>query len=123
MFGAQTTMLYYRDLAAARAFYAGLLGLEVRFDERWATLYRATATSMIGVIGEHPSAYHRPQARSAVMVSLTVDRAADVDVWHARLRDGGATIVKAPYDHADVPIRALLVQDPGGYAVELMAWR
>ncbi|MEZ4383852.1 MAG: VOC family protein [Nannocystaceae bacterium] len=123
MFGAQTTMLYYRDLAAARAFYGGLLGLEVGFDADWATLYRATATSMIGVIGEHPSAYHQPQARSAVMVSLVVDAPAEVDAWHARLRGGGAAILKPPYDHAAAPIRALLVADPGGYAVELMAWR
>lgn len=112
-------MLYYRDLAAARSFYGDTLGLRVRFEERWVTLYETTSTSAIGVVGEHPSAFHRPQTTNAVMVSLVVD---DVDVWAERLRQGGVKILKAPYEHTDVPIRAVLVSDPGGYTIEFFAW-
>ncbi|HFE44302.1 MAG TPA: VOC family protein [Nannocystis exedens] len=115
----QTTMLYYRDLAAARSFYGETLGLRVRFEERWVTLYETTSTSAIGVVGEHASAFHRPQTTNAVMVSLVVD---DVDVWAERLRQGGVKILKEPYEHNDVPIRAVLVSDPGGYTVEFFAW-
>ncbi len=115
----QTTMLYYRDLAAARSFYGDTLGLRVRFEERWVTLYETTSTSAIGVVGEHSSAFHRPQATNAVMVSLVVE---DVDVWAERLRQGGVKILKEPYEHSDVPIRAVLVLDPGGYTVEFFAW-
>ena len=123
MFAEQTTMLYYRDLPAARAFYGGLLGLPVRFEAEWVTLYRTTSTAAIGVVGEHPSAYHRPQATSAVMVSLVALAVAEVDAWHSKLRDAGVTIVKAPHDHPAVAIRALLALDPGGYALEIFAWR
>ncbi len=120
MIAEQTTMLYYADLGAARAFYGDLLGLEAHFEDAWVSLYRTTPTSSLGVVGEHASAFHSPQAKSAVMISLVVDR---VEPWFARLRAGGATILKAPYDHASVPIRALLVEDPGGYALEFFAWR
>jgi len=120
MIAEQTTMLYYADLAAARAFYGELLGLEVHFEDTWVSLYRTTPTSALGVVGEHASAFHRPQATSAVMVSLVVSC---VEPWFERLRGGGAKILRAPYDHASVPIRALLVEDPGGYALEFFAWR
>lgn len=119
MIAGQTTMLYYRDLAAARSFYGETLGLRVRFEERWVTLYETTSTSAIGVVGEHASAYHRPQATNAVMVSLVVD---DVDVWAERLRLGSTKILKEPYEHKEVPIRALLALDPGGYTIEFFAW-
>jgi len=115
----QTTMLYYSDLAAARAFYGEMLGLRVRFEDSWVTLFETTETSAIGIVGEHPSAFHRPQPKSAVMLSLVVE---DVDAWAERVRRGGAKILKEPYQHKTAPIRALLVEDPGGYALEFFAW-
>ena len=120
MITGQTTMLYYADLGAARAFYGEVLALEVDFEDTWVSLYRTTPTSSLGVVGEHPSAFHRPQAKSAVMLSLVVEH---VDPWFQRLQSGGAKILKPPYDHLSVPIRAFLAEDPGGYAIEFFAWR
>ena len=54
------------------------------------------------------------------MISLVTE---DVDRWHARLKDHpDIPFVKEPYNHDKVPIRAMLVRDPGGYTVEFFQW-
>ena len=116
----QYTMLYYNDMEAPRKFYGGLLGLTSIMEDEWLSLYRLTPASYIGVIKAGEDSWHRVQEKNAVMISIVTD---DVDGWYERIRqDSSVTILKAIYDNESVPIRAFLVQDPGGYTVEFFQW-
>jgi predicted enzyme related to lactoylglutathione lyase len=113
-------MLYYKDISAAAVFYGETLGLEKTFDQDSAKLFRLTPNSVVGVIREGSTSYHRVQATNAVMLSIVTP---DVDAWYDRLvSDGGITILKPIADSVSNPIRAFLVEDPGGYTVEFFSW-
>jgi catechol 2,3-dioxygenase-like lactoylglutathione lyase family enzyme len=116
----QYTMLYYRDLDAARRFYGGILALEATYDDEWVTLYRVVPGALLGVVREGGTAYHPARPENSVMLSLVTG---DLEAWHARLKAyPEVRFLKEPYDHASVPIRAMLVADPGGYTVEFFQW-
>jgi hypothetical protein len=113
-------MLYYKDLTAPRAFYGGLLGLEKTYGDDWVSLYRLTPASFVGIVREGENAFHRVQPQNAVMLSIVTG---DVDGWYQRLkRAGGVTFLKEIHDQDNVPIRAFLIRDPGGYSVEFFQW-
>jgi predicted enzyme related to lactoylglutathione lyase len=113
----QIVFLYYEDLAAPRKFYGSVLGLDSYFEQDWVTLYRITQTAAIGIVkpGHAPA-----PAASGVMVSISSDV---VDEWYSRLRENPSVkILKKIYDHPEVPIRAFLIEDPGGYSIEFFQW-
>ncbi len=113
-------MLYYKSMDAPRNFYSKVLGLEAAFDDEWVTLYRITSSSYVGVVKEGGTAYHKAQENSAVMLSLVVD---NVDSWYEKIKTSqGVTILKEIYNHDSAPIRAFLVEDPGGYTLEIFQW-
>ena len=113
-------MLYYRELSAAPSFYRDTLGLELIHQSDSAQLYRLTPTSSVGIILEGDTAYHRAKPDNAVMLSLVT---ADVDAWYARLRHRqDVTILKPIENSGNNPIRAFLVEDPGGYTIEFFTW-
>ena len=113
-------MLYYKSLDAPRNFYGKILGLETAFDDEWVTLYKITSTSYVGVVKEGGTAYHKAQEHSAVMLSLVVE---DVDSWYEKIRmNEDLVILKEIYNHDSAPIRAFLVEDPGGYTIEIFQW-
>lgn len=113
-------MLYYDDLTAPRRFYGELLGLEAGYEDDWVTLYQITPSSHVGVVRAGGTAYHKPQAVNAVMLSLVVDA---VDERYAQLSGSDVVkVLKPPYDHDSTPIRAFLLEDPGGYTVEIFQW-
>ncbi len=114
------TMFYYDDLAAPEAFYGGLLGLEKTFEEDWVKIYKVTETASVGLVrpgGE--GAYHTTQAKNAVMLSIVTS---DVEAWYRRLKAAEVKFIK-DIENPDVPIRAFLVEDPGGYTVEFFQWQ
>ena len=54
------------------------------------------------------------------MISIVTN---DVDAWYERiLADGSVKILMEIYDNESVPIRAFLMEDPGGYTVEVFQW-
>ena len=113
-------MLYYRDLGPAKAFYADLLGLEVVTADEWFALYRIAPGSAVGLIREGPNAYHRLQANNAVMLSIVTT---DVDAWFARISvRPEVKILKPLYEQKAAGIRGFLMEDPGGYTVEIFEW-
>ena len=116
----QYTMLYYKDMQAPRDFYGGLLGLTSVMDDDWLSLYQLTPTSFVGIIKEGEDSWHKVQDTNAVMLSIVTD---DVDSWYQRVvSDGKVKILQEIYDNEAVPIRAFLMQDPGGYSVEIFQW-
>lgn len=114
----QVVFLYYADLDAAAAFYGDTLGLEKTFDEGWVKIYATSETSFVGLVDEQRGS-HRASEDKPVMLSLVT---ADVDAWHERLRERGVRILSEPADSTSVPVRAFLVEDPGGYTVEFFQW-
>lgn len=115
-------MLYYTDLEKPAAFYGELLGLQVVLDDEWVKIYEVVPSSFIGIVkgGEGENSWHEPQARNAVMVSIVSENA---DAWYKFIKDSGEVrILKDIYNHSGAPIRAFLVEDPGGYTVEFFQW-
>ncbi len=119
-FTEQYTMFYYKDIAGARRFYGDILGLTPTYNDEWVTLYQVLPGALLGVVQEGGTAYHPARSENSVMLSLVTD---NVDRWHEKLQaHPDIPMVKAPYNHDKVPIRAMLVRDPGGYTVEFFQW-
>ena len=47
----------------------------------------------------------------------------EVDAWYDFLRTTDVKILSEISDGTAVPVRAFLVEDPGGYTVEFFRWR
>ena len=113
-------MLYYKDMTAPRHFYADILGLESTYEDDWVSLYRLTASSLVGVVKEGNESYHKVQESNAVMLSIVVD---NVDVWYSKITaNSDVVILQEINNNENVAIRAFLIQDPGGYSVEVFQW-
>jgi extradiol dioxygenase family protein len=115
-------MLYYKDLSVARRFYGDILGLQKTMEDSWVTIYRSSPSSFIGIVkGGAKGAYHHAQDRNAVMITIVTD---NLEAWHDQLkRAKGVTFLKEIYEGVHTPVRAFLVEDPGGYSVEFVQWR
>ena len=113
-------MLYYKDITEAVPFYEQTLGLPKTFNQDWVKIYRLTATSSVALVQEGEGSFHRAQADNAVMLSIVTE---DVDAWYERLKqDQGIVFLKDIYNNEHAPIRAFLVEDPGGYSIEFFQW-
>lgn len=113
-------MLYYKDIATVAPFYEDVLGLKKTFDQGWAKIYQLTPASFVGVIQESEGSFHKVQANNAVMLSIVTDQ---VDAWYERLKSNSeVTFLKEIYNNKHAPIRAFLIEDPGGYSIEFFQW-
>ena len=74
----------------------------------------------MGLVKEGEAGYHKVQESNAVMLSLVVD---DVDAWYKKITAyPDVAILKEIYNNENAPIRAFLVEDPGGYSLEVFQW-
>ena len=116
----QVVMFYYKDIDAPAAFYGETLGFARTFDEDWVKIFQISDTSSVGVVREGEGAYHTTQAVNAVMLSITTR---EVDAWYERVLAAGDVKILTPIHNSEnAPIRAFLVEDPGGYTVEFFQW-
>jgi catechol 2,3-dioxygenase-like lactoylglutathione lyase family enzyme len=104
--------LHAREPAAARAFYADLLGLEVVMDHGWiATLgVPGREAVQLSVMGDDATAPVAPD------VSIEVD---DVDAVHAEAVWRGLEIVH-PLTDEPWGVRRFFVRDPTGAVVNVL---
>jgi len=104
------------DFAAARAFYAGLLGFDVAMDLGWIVTFASpdNPTAQVNVYGEQA-----PPASLQPVMSIEVD---DVDAVHA---DAGRRGVDIALPLTDEPwgVRRFFVQDPSGHVVNVLSHR
>jgi len=118
--GVSELVLEVQDLAAAEAFYAGLLGMPVvaRWPHREAIWVMAGERTRIGL--------WRPQVGLAggqggahVHFAMQISEA-DYDVVVERLRAHGAAVSEHTFgtDHG----RSAYLTDPDGHVVELWTW-
>jgi catechol 2,3-dioxygenase-like lactoylglutathione lyase family enzyme len=99
------------DLDESERFYRDVLGLPTarrgdKVEVRWSNVTLTLA--------------HRPPAtRAKFQIGFSVENAADVDAWAARLRAGGVNIMSGP-SNADGERRVYFV-DPDNYEIEIVA--
>ena len=113
-------MLYYKDISLVVPFYEETLGLARTFNDDWVKIYQITPTSFVALVQESEGSFHRAKTDNAVMLSIVTE---EVDAWYERLkRDQKIVFLKEIYDNEHAPIRAFLVEDPGGYSIEFFQW-
>lgn len=119
------TFFYYEDLSEVAPFYGEVMGLEQTLEMEWVKIFEITPTSSVGLTQEDKG-YHDSTEDKPVMLSIVTK---DVNAWYERLTGAGAKVVKElpseddmPAAH-EAPIRGFIVEDPGGYTVEIFAWR
>ena len=103
------------DVAAARAFYGDLLGLDLLMDHGWIATYGSHATMkvQVGIASEGGSGTSVPD------LSIEVD---DVDCALERMREAGIAIEYGPVDEP-WGVRRFYVRDPFGKLVNILAHR
>lgn len=110
---ATETILFVRDLDAARGFYADILGLPVIYESDFFLSFRTGAASYLSCNARRP-AYEQSGARGkGVIVEF---RVADVDKTH---RDLAAYGIPFDFTPEDKPwgLRSCGTRDPEGHAV------
>jgi predicted enzyme related to lactoylglutathione lyase len=111
----QITFFYYPELAPAAAFYEEVLGLSVVMDQGWARIYHVSGGAFLGIVAGDKG-FHRPQEKSAVLLTLVVDDAA---AWYTYLQERGVHLLTELRHREDIQIRCFYLQDPGGYSIEI----
>jgi lactoylglutathione lyase len=111
---ASITFLYYRNLEAAQAFYADVLGLPLAVDQGFCKIFQIASSSFVGLVAE-AQGLHRAAEQKPVTLSFVV---ADPDAWHAHLVASGVPIHRPLADATRHPTRGFVAIDPEGYFLE-----
>ena len=108
---AQITFLPSSDLAASRAFYGGVLGLDLVVDQGVCLIFRVTDDAFIGTC-EHLE----PVDQRSVIVTLVTE---DVDGWCDRIRMRGGQFRSGPEHSERFGIYHAFIDDPDGNHLEI----
>ena len=107
----QVTFLYVRDLEASAAFYAGVMGLEQVLDQGACRIFRVAGEAFLGIC----TATKDATAPEGVTYTFVTP---EVDAWHDRLADHGATVEAPPRENEGFRIYNFFARDPDGYRLE-----
>ncbi len=110
------TFLYYRDLAAAEAFWCHL-GFPLVIDQGFAKIFRIADGAHIGVV-DAAKGMNDWQEQECVQVCLRVP---DVDAWHDWARAEPLPGVSKMFENTALGIRAFVFKDTEGYQVEVQS--
>lgn len=108
------TFLYYDDLDAACAFYAGVLGLPLVVDQGFCRIYQIAAGAFVGLV-DAESGTHKPAHDKPVILSFVTD---DLVVLYEKLQTNGTPIFRPLKMHERIGVRGFMALDPGGYTLE-----
>jgi len=108
----QITFIYVADLARSAEFYGSGLGFTLVLDQGGCLIYEITATSYLGVCDVRPEKV----GVSGALVTFVTE---DVDDWHARALEAGATIVQEPAHNERYEIYNFFAEDPDGNRFEV----
>jgi len=117
----QITFIYVADLDRSTAFYREVLGFPLVLDQGGCRIFGVTPSSFLGACRLRPEQV----GVAGALVTFVVH---DVDGWHARLVEAGATIIQPPA-HSDVyEIYNFFAEDPDGNRFEVQrfdnpAWK
>jgi len=108
---------YYRDLAAAEAFYRDVLGFELAIDQGFAKIMRIGGSACVGLVDE-AEGMHNAEPVKPVQLCL---RVADLDAWYRYAQDIGAQNLSQLFVNDRIGIRAFVFDDPEGYQIEVQS--
>ncbi len=109
------TFFYYRDLAAAMAFYEDVLGLPLAIDQGWCKIYRIAEGAHVGLVDE-AKGMNKWAAVKPVQLCIRVP---DVDAWYAYAEAQGVDNLSKLFVNDAIGIRAFVFNDPEGYQIEI----
>lgn len=108
---AQITFLPSADLERSRAFYGGVLGLELVVDQGTCHIYKVAGEAFLGTCRRDVV-----EATEGVIFTFVTD---DVDGWCTRILDSGGQIESGP-EHSDYyNIYHAFLRDPDGHRLEI----
>ena len=110
------TFLYYRDLAAAEAFWRHL-GFPMVIDQGFAKIFRVADGAHVGLVDE-AQGMNDWHDQKCVQICLRVP---DVDVWHEWAQAEPLPGVSEMFQNEKLGIRAFVFTDSEGYQVEVQS--
>lgn len=117
---------YYKDLAAARAWYIDKIGFKALYDDGWVVIL-AIGDGMQLALVDGTKGLMRPVEEKGTMLSIETDA---LEEWHKRIgaidgihwvKPDGDKPIGQINDHKD--IEEFRVLDPGGYLIEFYRWK
>jgi catechol 2,3-dioxygenase-like lactoylglutathione lyase family enzyme len=111
----QITFLYYHEIEPAARFYEEVLGFDLVEDQGWAKIYRIADSAYLGVVAGD-KAYHTPQEKNAVLVTVVVG---DALQWYDTLKRKRVPLLSELEHREEIGIRCFFLEDPGGYTLEV----
>ncbi|MDG1336518.1 MAG: VOC family protein [Tateyamaria sp.] len=109
------TFFYYRDLAAAIAFYQDVMGLTLAIDQGWCKIYEICPGAHVGLVDE-AKGMNKWTAVKPVQLCI---RVADADAWFAYAKDRAFENLSGLFENDALGIRAFVFTDPEGYQIEI----
>ncbi len=112
------TWIYTPDIEATARFYAEVIGLELKAEQKGENggggcrIFQQGPASYLGVCQVRPGRYVEPKG---VIVSFVTP---DPDAWHAHLVANGVTPEGAVRFSEAYQVRGFMAKDPNGYMLE-----
>ena len=111
------TFFYYKNLAAAMAFYEQVLGLPLAIDQGWCKIYRIAEGAHVGLVDE-ARGMHKSHPTKPVQLCI---RVIDVDAWYAHAKAETLANLSEMFENDVLGIRAFVFDDPEGYQIEIQS--
>ena len=109
------TFLYYRDLAAAEAFYRDVIGFSLAIDQGWAKIMANGGGAHVGLV-DAAHGMHNSEPVKPVQLCIRVP---DVDGWYTYAQEVGVAYLSELFVNDEIGIRAFVFDDPEGYQIEV----
>ena len=116
--GMRHVALNVHDLETCEQFYVGLLGMAVEWRPDADNVYLSSGNDNLAL---HRSNWETPAASGQRLdhIGFFISSEAEVDNWHAFLKENGIQIKAAPKTHRD-GARSFYCSDPEGTIVQLI---
>lgn len=108
---AQITFLPVVDLERSRAFYEGVLGLQLVLDQGTCHIFKATDAAFFGTCLNDDA-----RAADGAIVTFVID---DVDGWCERITEAGGLVERGPAQNDRFGIYHAFLRDPDGHLIEI----
>ena len=113
-FNGNLVFFYYKNLAAAQAFYEGVLGFPRVLDYEFATIHRISESSFIGLVDEARGMHKSTEPKTVTLAMITDE----VNGWFAYLTGKGVTMRSPLRNATRHPTQGFVATDPEGYFLE-----
>ncbi len=108
---AQITFLPVADLERSRAFYEGVLGLQLVVDQGTCHIFAAAVAAYVGTCLDEEACI-----ADGVIITFVTD---DVDGWCGRIASTGGSVERGPEHNDRFGIYHAFLRDPDGHLIEI----